>query len=177
MPQPEPLSPDLRQFVESMGTYFERYGLARIGGRMLGLLIIADRPLSLDDIANTLDVSRASVSNNIRMIVATGLAEPFTVPGDRRDYYRFGPDTWELSLKIELDGILMLRRLGERGLAAAGPTDVVARQHLSELLEYCDLLYGDLLTSLERWRARGQAKLASGTPAAEPVSDDTRDEE
>ena len=161
MPQREPLSPDLRQFVESMGVYFGRYGLPRIGGRILGLLIIADRPLSLDDIASTLHVSRASISTNIRLIVASSLAEPFSLPGDRRDYYRFGPDTWERSAATELDGILMLRRLGERGLAAARDADNVARQHLSELLEFCDVLLEDRQAGLEHWRALQRAKVAA----------------
>jgi DNA-binding MarR family transcriptional regulator len=174
MPQPEPLSPELRQFVESMGAYFEKYGLPRIGGRMLGLLIIADRPLSLDDLAHTLHVSRASVSTNIRLIVASGFAEAITVPGDRRDYYRYGPDTWELALRTELEGILMLRRLGERGLAAARASDAVARQHLGELLELCDLMYEDRRVGLEHWRAHRQAKLTRSTPAAaDTIPDDT----
>ena len=159
MPQHEPLSPELRQFVESMGVYFEKYGLPRIGGRMLGLLIIADRPLSL---------------------VASGLAEPITVPGDRRDYDRFGPDTWELTLRTELDGILMLRRLGERGLAAARSADTVAQQRLSDLLEFCDVLYEDRRVGLEHWRALRRAKLARSTPVAVdaiPIPDDTAVEE
>lgn len=166
MAQPQILPHDLRQFVDSMGVYFERYGLAPIGGRMLGLLIIADRPLSLDDMAHALYVSRASVSTNIRLIVTSGLAEPFNVPGDRRDYYRFGPDTWELTLRTELDAILMMRRIGERGLAAARPTETVAQERLRELLEFCDVLFEDRQAGLEHWRALRQAKLARGTPAA-----------
>jgi DNA-binding MarR family transcriptional regulator len=177
MPQRETLSPELRQFVESLGLYFEKYGLPRIGGRMLGLLIIADRPLSLDDIAHTLHVSRASVSTNIRLIVASGLAEPFTVPGDRRDYYRFGPDTWELTLQAELDGILTLRRLGERGLAAARASETVAQQHLSELLEFCDFMLEERRVGLEHWRAFRQAKVAGKVPVPTVRSDDTPVEE
>ncbi len=166
MPQPEPISPELRHFVGSMGVYFERYGLPRIGGRVLGLLMVADRPLSLDDIAHTLHVSRASVSTNLRLIVASGLAEPYTMPGDRRDYYRFGPDTWELTLRTELDGILRLRRLGERGLAAVRPADAVARQRLEDLLEFCEVLLEDRRAGLEHWRAIRRAKPAQSTPDA-----------
>ena len=45
------LSPDLIRFVESMGLYFESSGIPRIGGRILGALMIAHDPLSADDIA------------------------------------------------------------------------------------------------------------------------------
>jgi hypothetical protein len=166
MPRPEPLTPELRQFVQSMGLYFEKFGLPRIGGRMLGLLLVAARPLSLDDIAQTLHVSRASVSTNIRLIVASGLAEPLSVPGERRDYYRFGPDTWERTLATELEGIVMLRRLGERGLAAARASETVAHQHLRDLLEFCDLLLEDRRVGLEHWRALRRTKLAGNIPIA-----------
>lgn len=149
----ERLSPALREFIESMGVYFERYGLPRIGGRVLGLLMVADRPLSLDDLARTLQVSRASISTNMKLITASSLAEQISLPGDRRDYYRFGPDTWERALRTELEGIAMLRRLGERGLAAAQATESVAREHLEELLAFCDLLVTDRANTIERWRA------------------------
>lgn len=159
----ERLSPALREFIESMGVYFERFGLARIGGRILGLLMVADRPLSLDDLASMLQVSRASISTNLRLITASSLAEQISLPGDRRDYYRFGPDTWERSLRTELEGIALLRRIGERGLAAALASESVAREHLEELLAFCDLLTLDRARTVERWRdlkASGQA--ASG---------------
>ena len=164
----EYLSPALSEFIESMGVYFERYGLPRIGGRVLGLLMVADRPLSLDDLASMLRVSRASISTNMKLITASSLAEPISLPGDRRDYYRFGPDTWERALKTELEGIEFLRRLGERGLAAAQASESVARDHLEELLAFCDLLMADRATNIERWRALKSSKLTlrDGGPRA-----------
>ena len=160
MPEFEGLSPGLREFIESMGVYFERYGLARIGGRILGLLLVADRPLSLDDMARTLRVSRASVSTNMRLITASSLAEQVSLPGDRRDYYRIGPDTWEQSMKTELEGIRMLRRIGERGLAAASVSEGAAHEHLEDLLEFCDLLIADRQAVIKRWQALKESRRA-----------------
>lgn len=160
----EHLSPALREFIESMGIYFERYGLPRIGGRVLGLLMVADRPLSLDDLAGMLRVSRASISTNMKLITASSLAEQTSLPGDRRDYYRFGPDTWERALKTELEGIVMLRRLGERGLAAAQATERVAREHLEDLLAFCDLLVVDRAQTIERWRSLKESMRAEDAP-------------
>jgi DNA-binding transcriptional regulator GbsR (MarR family) len=160
MPEAERLSPALREFIESMGIYFERFGLARIGGRILGLLMVADRPLSLDDMAGMLQVSRASISTNMRLITASNLAEQVSLPGDRRDYYRFGPDTWEQALTTEVDAIRWLRRIGERGLAAARASESTAREHLEELLEMCDLLVHDRTETIERLHALKRSKRA-----------------
>lgn len=157
-PEPQPLSAEAQSFVESMGVYFERYALPRIGGRLLGLLLVADRPLSLDDLAGILNVSRASVSTNMRLILAIGLAELVTRPGDRRDYYQFTHDAWERSILIDMEGIQSLRRLAERGLNAIESSENTAREHLDNLIEYCDLVLGERHATLERWRALHLAK-------------------
>src|SRR5439155_617535 len=82
------LSASALEFIEAVGLFFERLGIARIGGRILGLLMLAERPLTLDEMAGLLLVSRASISTNARMSVAAGLVEHVSWPGDRRDYYR-----------------------------------------------------------------------------------------
>ena len=83
------LTTEQQQFIERVGLYFEQYQLSRIGGRLLGLLLLSDRPLGVEEMATTLGVSRASVSTNIRTSADLGLTERVGLPGDRRDYYRF----------------------------------------------------------------------------------------
>ena len=86
------LNPELIRFIENMGMYFESYGIPRIGGRILGLLLIAPEPLAAERIASTLKASRASISTNIRVLLTSGLAEKITFPGDRTTYFIF-PET------------------------------------------------------------------------------------
>jgi DNA-binding transcriptional regulator GbsR (MarR family) len=152
------LSTEAQSFVESMGVYFERYALPRIGGRLLGLLLVADRPFSLDDMATILSVSRASVSTNVRLIQAIGLAELVTRTGDRRDYYQFTHDAWERALLIDIEGTLALRRLAERGLEAIKSSENTARDHLDSMIEFCDLALADRYATLERWKDLQRAK-------------------
>lgn len=154
------INPDVQQFIESMGVYFERYGLPRIGGRILGLLIVVDRHLSLDDMSRMLLVSRASISTNIRLAVALDLAELLTLPGDRRDYYRFADDAWRRGLVADIEGTVALRRLAERGLGALDPDDAVARERLDELADFCDFVLEERRGQVERWQARRRARQA-----------------
>lgn len=153
MPESEALSPDVRQFIERLGLYFEQYGLPRIGGRMLGLLMVASRPLSLDDIATLLQVSRASVSTNARLTITYGLVEPVSFPGDRRDYYRFREDAWERAMVINIEATVALRALGERGLAAISPDNIAGRKRLEYLRAFCDFSLAEQQATLDRWRA------------------------
>lgn len=152
------LSPGMARFVESMGRYFEQYGIARIGGRILGLLMIADRPLSLDEIATRLKVSRASVSTNIRLATANDLAELVTFPGDRRDYYRMIEDAWGHAMRTETEAIPAMRRIAERGLEALGPGDAAARTQLEEMIDFCDFAMEERRGMIERWQARRMRK-------------------
>ena len=67
-------NPETRQFIERMGLAIERMGLSRTFGRLFGLLMVADRPLSLDEMVERLHVSKASVSTNARSCEELGLA-------------------------------------------------------------------------------------------------------
>lgn len=82
----------LHDFVERLGLIWEAQGLPRIAGRVVGYLMLQAEPLSLDQIATVLGVSKASVSNDARYLARMGLVELVTRRGDRRDYYVIAPD-------------------------------------------------------------------------------------
>lgn len=152
-----PLNLEQRQFIERVGLYFEQYHLSRIGGRLLGLLLLSERPLGLGEMADLLGVSRASVSTNIRTTADFGLTELVSLPGDRRDYYRVGPEAWAQGLEARIEGTRQLRRIAEQGLAATAPTGAPVT-HLQELLDFCDFTIAEQITLVERWRARRAAR-------------------
>lgn len=165
MDTPVTLSPEQQRFIESIGLYFEQYGLARIGGRFLGLLLLTDRPLTLDQMATALGVSRASISTNARHTVTAGLAEHISLPGDRRDYYRFAENPWQHAIEVRITGTQALQRIAARGLATLAADDHAARLHLEELFDFCAFTLDDMRDLLARWAARRAAKSAvSSTP-------------
>src|SRR5689334_15224571 len=82
-------------FVERMGLNTEADGLSRIAGRLFGALLLAEEPRSLDDLAESLGVSKASASVEARRLLERGVVERVGRPGDRRDYYQLAPDFFE----------------------------------------------------------------------------------
>ena len=72
-----------QDFVDRMGIVAEGDGLARITGRIWGLLIVTGDPLTSAEIADLLVISRGSVSTNIRTLEALEIIEKRTVAGDR----------------------------------------------------------------------------------------------
>lgn len=88
-------SDELSRFVEQMGIVCEDERMPRIAGRVFGLFLVEGRPLSLKELADRLQVSRASVSTNTRMLAELGLLERVGVAGDRQDYYQLAPAPFE----------------------------------------------------------------------------------
>ena len=150
-------APSVQQFIESMGVYFEHFDLPRTCGRIVGLLLVSDRPLTLDDMAAALQLSRASASTNIRLAVGCGLAEQISMPGDRHDYYRCSDDPWTRRLVISAEATAALRRVADAGLAAVATTDEVARARLDEMREFCDFLQEILRDAMTLWHERTEA--------------------
>ncbi len=150
------LSPELTHFIESMGRYFESYGIPRIGGRILGLLLIAHEPLSAEEIASILKVSRGSISTNFRLLLASALAEKVTFPGDRTTYFAFPATAWEKAMAVEIEGTAFLTKLAQQGLNALPPGDP-ARHRLEKTIEWTHLIHEVYQKALTQWRAKGSA--------------------
>lgn len=147
------LSPELTRFIESVGMYFESYGIPRIGGRILGLLLVAHEPLSAERIGSILKVSRASISTNFRILLTSGLAEKVTFPGDRTTYFVFPETGLDKTLAVEVQSIAAMKRLVEQGLNAL-PTDDSARSRMQEMVDWADFLTALYQKALIAWRER-----------------------
>lgn len=65
----------IARFVEQMGLICEADNPPRIAGRLFGLLIVEDGAYSLRQLADRLQVSRASVSTNARILTEIGIVE------------------------------------------------------------------------------------------------------
>ncbi len=155
------LSPELHRFVQHMGGYFESSGVPPIGGRILGLLMVTDDPLSAEEIASALNISRASVSTNFKVLAAAGLAERYTSHTDRTTYYTFPDTAWEQAMVLGARRAQSFKRIVEEGLAAMPQKDT-ARTHLLRGSEYADLVLEFFGRQIEEWRTQHQGRLVVG---------------
>ena len=131
-----------QRFIELMGRHLEEEGMPRIAGRLMGALLINPRAMRLDELAEQLGVSKASVSSNARLLETHGIAMKITLPGDRRDYYQISPDAEERSLKRQLQRHQLLLERLEVGRAAVEDGD-------REVLKRFDSLMGFVAKVIE----------------------------
>ena len=92
------MDPHTSRFTDRLAMLFEHDGQPPIAGRVFSLLLLTDGALSLDEMANSLGMSKASASTNARLLARLGVVEQVHRPGSRRDYYRMAPDLFERSM-------------------------------------------------------------------------------
>lgn len=141
------------QIIERFGLFFEEDGLPRIAGRIFGLMMLSDEAMTLDEMAKTLKVSKASVSTNTRLLHQFGTLERVTKPGDRRTYYQISPD----ALGGSFDRMKQRTEAIDEFLADIELTlpahRRVARARLARLSRWHTFILAELDEIWARWRA------------------------
>lgn len=89
-----------KAFIESWGTMGSIWGLNSSTARVHALLIAQDGPMSLDNIAKTLKISRGNASMCLKELRNWGVIKRVKKTGDRRDYHETEPDIWKMFFAI-----------------------------------------------------------------------------
>ena len=145
------LNQQARDFVGRMGITLEGLGASPTFGRLFALLLLADRPVSLEEMAEELHVSKASVSTNIRLSEQMGLVQRVTVLRDRRHFYEILPDSFERALQVRLSFLHEMVALVEQGLGAIGDDNQTARERLEGMREFYEFVGDGLDDNLKDW--------------------------
>lgn len=146
--------PSDEQFVERMGQLMERDGLPRIAGRIFGQLMLSEAPMSLDDLAGALRVSKGSVSTNTRLLESFGMLERLTYPGDRRDYCEVSESVHQRMLELRVERLQTTRELLEEGLE----TESARSERIRNRLEYFGEFFDQMIDAIAKARAAMAAK-------------------
>lgn len=128
-------------FVEKVGLAIEDCGHPRIFGRITGWLLICDPPYqSFDDLVEVLDASKGSISNMTRLLIQVGLVEKFSLPGDRKTYFRISPGAWERHFRGQIEYVRQLCKIADEGLALLQDAPEEHRDRLREMNAFFDFI-------------------------------------
>jgi DNA-binding transcriptional regulator GbsR (MarR family) len=140
------------EFVEEVGLFFERGGLTRMAGRMLGWLLVCDPPhQSMNELAEALQASKGSISGTARFLIQVGLVERLSLPGERRDYFRIPRGAWLHVTQNKMNEITRIRELAERGLTLLDSDDPDHRERLEHMRDMYAFFEDEIPRLLERW--------------------------
>lgn len=145
------------EFIERMGLLAQGDGMPRITGRIWGLFMVApEDKLSFSDIADTLQISRGSVSTNARLLVGIGVLERRGVPGERQDYYAIRTDPYLTLLETTL------KRQQERTAAIRAARTASRREStkrkLGQLVDFYEALTEGLQGTLDSLQSSRKGK-------------------
>jgi DNA-binding transcriptional regulator GbsR (MarR family) len=141
-----------RHFTEDFGLYFEQMGYPRMAGRILGWLLICNPPIqSAGELAEVLQASKGSLSTMTRLLIQVGLIERVGLPGQRRDYFRIKPGAWPQLIKGQMQSMIGLHQMVERGLVMLQDRDPALQERLREAHDLYAFLERELPALLKRW--------------------------
>lgn len=84
-------------FVEKIGVKTEKMGYSPIAGRIVGTLLLAEPPyMTFEELCESLSASKSTISTNLNFLMSNekGIIEYFTLPGDRKRYFKISHENW-----------------------------------------------------------------------------------
>lgn len=82
--------------VAGLGRLARFFGFSEVMGLLYGTLLMNPGEMSLDELAEKLEISKGSVSMNMRAIERWGMAKEVWVRGERKKYYIAEHDLWQV---------------------------------------------------------------------------------
>ena len=124
------------EFIESLGLILQAEGFPRIAGRLLGIFVLRGGPLSFQELCDTLQVSRGSVSTNTRLLESLGAVERVAMAGERQDYFRLADTPYERMAAGKVERARQASERLRKGRDVLEPSDEATFERMTELSEF-----------------------------------------
>lgn len=128
-------------FLAAMADFCQAEGMPPIAGRLFGLLVFDGGTLSFAELADRLQVSRASISTSARHLEARGLLRRVSRAGSRETFYELPDNPYNALLagvqtRANAASVMITQTIN----AIAGQRNDGAQSRLSELAQFYDTL-------------------------------------
>jgi hypothetical protein len=150
---PDPVA--TADFVDDLAALLSPWGVPPSAGRLYAWLMLHDRPISLEDLAASLGMSKAGAWNAARFLEKSGNIRRSTERGSKRVYFRIIDDMAPCQLE-------QMRALGAVGRLLAKAAPKVSSGPTRERLERT----GAFCMAMERMIAEAHERHRAGLPPA-----------
>ncbi len=137
----------VERFVLHWGEMGTVWGVNRSIGQIHALLYLSGRPLTAEDIAETLSLARSNVSNSLKELLGWNLIRRVQVLGDRRDFFEAEADLWEMVTRIaegrkerELDPTAAMLRTCMAEAQSDQFMDPKAKERIAAMLGFVEMI-------------------------------------
>lgn len=135
------------EFSKLTGELAESFHLNKSVGQIYGLLYMTPEPLSLDDIAQRLSMSKGNASMNLKVLKFWRAVRSVWVDGTRKDYYEANRDLFVLASERLDEGLnrrlglaeeTIDRLLASKNLENSGHDQNSVKKRLKEIRSFLD---------------------------------------
>ena len=137
----------VERFILHWGEMGNQWGVNRSVAQIHALLYVSDRPLTAEEIAETLGMARSNVSNSLKELLGWKLVRRVPVMGDRRDHFEAETDLLVMVTRIaqgrkerEIDPASAALRTCMADAEGDPRVSTVARDRLAELQRFVETL-------------------------------------
>jgi DNA-binding transcriptional regulator GbsR (MarR family) len=88
------------KFIQAWGGLGSKWGINKTMAQIHALLFIAHEPMSMEEVMETLQISRGNVNMNVRELMDWGLVQKVYKTGERRDFYVAEKDVWKVAKQV-----------------------------------------------------------------------------
>ena len=88
------------KYIQTWGSLATSWGINKTMAQVHALLLVSTKPLSAEEIMDTLQISRGNVNMNVRALIDWGIVTKEFVVGERKEFFVADKDIWELFKQI-----------------------------------------------------------------------------
>ena len=145
-----------KELIQRFGDAYKAFGLNKLMGHIVALLIYSPEPISLDDIAKTLGRSKGPVSQILRRLRDKKLIRKAWSPeNNRKDYYEIEPEIFENAFRNNLELIKnntrIAKQLKEKVQTSKLKSSVVLKSRINEMETFYLLMEEHYRNFIKEW--------------------------
>lgn len=84
-----------KRVIEAIGNNLDLYGITESTGHLYGLLFFQDKPMTLDQMGQAMEMSKTSMSTGVRTLVDLKMVNKVWEKGSRKDLYEVEMDWYQ----------------------------------------------------------------------------------
>jgi HTH-type transcriptional regulator, osmoprotectant uptake regulator len=141
--------------IKNFGVAYRAFGLSKLMGHIVALLIYSPEPVSLEEIAKSLHRSKGPVSQILRRLRDRSLIRRVWQPTSRKDFYEIQPEIFEIAFRNNLELVRSNTRLARqlKGLVnkEKNPHLDMFKSRLNEMGSFYELMEKHHENFLKEW--------------------------
>jgi len=139
------ITPTINKYIHHWGEMGIRWGTNRSVAQIQALLYLSPKPLTNVEISELLNISKSTVSTNLRELQNYGLVVMKHLEKDREDYFESIHDVWELFRVIiekrkekELSPTLKMLKECSIEIETEDEAEQITRERIHNMLSFVD---------------------------------------